>query len=266
MTLVLDPFVGRLNAITALTSDQADLARRMQGRTRLLPPRATIEAENDPVGSAYAIREGWVFAYKMLPSGDRQVTDFLVPGDMVGFGTLFQKVAEQSYETITDTELVEISAGAARQASRQSPELTEAFFALLSRERAKLLEHLIDVGRRDSVARVAHLLLELGRRLQLAGHDTRNGYACPLSQYLLADALGLTAIHVNRVLRKLRLSGLLTFRHGHVTFHDRDRLVELTGFDPAYVDPKPTVVALFASMRPGGAPDAPRNAANGHRR
>jgi hypothetical protein len=71
----------------------------------------------------------------------------------------------------------------------------------------------------------------LWHRLFVVGVATPTGYPCPLSQYLIADATGLTAIHVNRVLRELRESGLLTFRHGYVRFHDFDRLVQLTGFD-----------------------------------
>jgi len=264
MAAVRDPLLTRLGSVVPLTAEQGEVVRRLQGPVRLVPARVTIRSENDPVASAYAIREGWAFACKMLPSGERQVTDFFLPGDVIGFGNLFLKVADQSIETITETELVEISGPAVRLATRQSPELMDAVVSLVSRERAKLVEHLVDVGRRNSVARVAHLLLELGRRLELAGHDARTGYACPLSQYLLADALGLTAIHVNRVLRKLRLAGLLTFRHGHVTFHNRDRLVELTGFDPAYVDPRPTVVALFARMQANGSP-APHKAVGGRR-
>ncbi|MEQ9314828.1 MAG: helix-turn-helix domain-containing protein [Henriciella sp.] len=65
---------------------------------------------------------------------------------------------------------------------------------------------------------------------------SKEGYVCPVTQYLLADTLGLSAVHVNRVLRQLRESGLVTFGDGHVTFHDYGGLVELAEFDPAYLD------------------------------
>jgi CRP-like cAMP-binding protein len=83
---------------------------------------------------------------------------------------------------------------------------------------------------------MAHFLLELGSRLALVGMGGKEGYGCPLTQYHLADALGLSAVHVNRVLRKLRESGLVTFQDGLVTFGDIDRLVDLAEFDPAYLD------------------------------
>lgn len=83
---------------------------------------------------------------------------------------------------------------------------------------------------------MAHFLLELGARLALIGRGSKAGFACPLTQYELADTLGLSAVHVNRVLRKLREQGLVTFQDGHVTFDDYRGLVEVAQFDPAYLD------------------------------
>lgn len=99
-----------------------------------------------------------------------------------------------------------------------------------------VVEHLIDCGRRKAVERLAHFLLELGSRLMLIGKGDETGYDCPLTQYHLADTLGLTAIHVNRALRTLREGGLLTFRHGRVTFDNYDQLKSFADYDPTYLD------------------------------
>ena len=99
-----------------------------------------------------------------------------------------------------------------------------------------MVEHLVGVGRRDALARTAHFLVELGLRLRLVGIGSEAGYACPLNQYLLADALGLTAIHLNRTLRQLRERELVTFRDGEVTFHDLGRLRALAGHHGGYLD------------------------------
>ncbi len=99
-----------------------------------------------------------------------------------------------------------------------------------------VVEHLVGLGKRDSEIRMAHFLLELGAKLFLVGLGSRAGYACPLTQYHLADALGLSSVHVNRVLRKLRDDGLVTFQKGQVTFDNYDGLVRLADFDPAYLD------------------------------
>ena len=105
-----------------------------------------------------------------------------------------------------------------------------------SRDEAMVVEHLVNLGRRSADIRMAHFLLELGSRLSLVGVGDRTGFNCPLTQYHLADALGLSAVHVNRVLRHLREAGLVTFRNGRVTFDDFSGLVALANFDVDYLD------------------------------
>jgi CRP-like cAMP-binding protein len=99
-----------------------------------------------------------------------------------------------------------------------------------------VVEHLVNLGRRSAEERMGHLLLELGARLKLVGMGNETGFDCPLTQYHLADALGLSAVHVNRVLRNLREEGLVTFQKGRVVFDDFGRLKDLAGFDTAYLD------------------------------
>ncbi len=99
-----------------------------------------------------------------------------------------------------------------------------------------VVEHLINLGRRDGAERTAHFLLELAARLRLVGLGDKTGFACPLSQNLLADALGLSAVHINRVLRELREAGMVTYQKGKVVFDDYDATVEFAGFDRNYLD------------------------------
>jgi CRP-like cAMP-binding protein len=94
-----------------------------------------------------------------------------------------------------------------------------------------VVEHLVSVGRRSAIERTAHFFLELRDRLQLVGLAMNGRYQCPLNQYVLADALGLSAIHVNRVLRQLRERQLLTFHQQTVTIHDPMKLKALAGYD-----------------------------------
>lgn len=117
-----------------------------------------------------------------------------------------------------------------------SPRLATAVLWTASRDEAMVVEHRVGVERRAALERTAHYLLELGARMKLMGFATKNGYDCPLSQYMLADALGLSAVHVNRVLRQLREKGLLTFQKGRVTFDDFDGQVALADFDKTYLD------------------------------
>ena len=93
-----------------------------------------------------------------------------------------------------------------------------------------VVEHLVNIGRRSAIERTAHFFLELRERLGLVGLATDKEFTCPLNQYVLADALGLSAIHVNRVLRQLRERKLLTLRERKVIIHDPAALKRLAGF------------------------------------
>jgi CRP-like cAMP-binding protein len=241
MVFASDPLRVRLMSLATVAPEHLDAIARMQwlGLPRIVQPRAILEEENEPTTAAFVVRRGWAFTSKLLSNGHRQIIDFMLPGDIVGCASAFLPSAQQTCETVTETVLTEIPLDALKRTARQSPALHEALLALIARERADLADRLVDLGRRDSVGRVAHLLLALWRRLYVVGGATPTGYPCPLSQYLVADATGLTAIHVNRVLRELRENGLITFRHGYVKFHDFDRLVDMTGFDLAAIGSRP---------------------------
>ena len=99
-----------------------------------------------------------------------------------------------------------------------------------------VVEHLVSIGRRSAIERTAHFFMELAERLSLVGLATEAEFKCPLSQYVLADALGQTPIHINRVLRQLREQELLTLRKGSVRIHDLNRLRKLAGFQGGYLD------------------------------
>jgi CRP-like cAMP-binding protein len=192
--------------------------------------------EGQSARSAYILARGWVCSYKLLPGGTRQIVDFQIPGDFLGLRSVLFRTADHNIEPVTEVEAFEVITSDLTDAFSRSPRLATAMLWAASRDEAMLVEHLIDLGRRDAMQRTAHFLLELGARLMLVGLGTKEGYDCPLSQYLLADALGLSAVHINRVLRQLREDGLLTFRDGKVIFDNFDGLVALAEFDLTYLD------------------------------
>jgi CRP-like cAMP-binding protein len=116
------------------------------------------------------------------------------------------------------------------------PRLGAALLWAASRDEAMVVEHLVSIERRNALERVAHFFMELAERLHLIGLATESEFECPLSQFVIADALGLTAIHVNRVLRQLRDQGLLTVRKKTVTIRDLDGLRILAGFQGDYLN------------------------------
>ena len=186
--------------------------------------------------SAYILISGWACSYKLLQDGQRQIVDFHVPGDFLGLRSVLLHLSDHSIEPVTDIEVTEVHRSDLLQAFAQTPRLATAVLWAASRDEAVVVEHLVDIGRRNAAERMAHFLLELGARLTLVGMGSKEGYACPLTQYLLADALGLSAVHVNRVLRQLREGGMLTFRDGYVQFVNYQRLVEFADFELTYLD------------------------------
>ncbi len=183
----------------------------------------------------FVLSDGWGYSFKDLPNGLRQIVDFVLPGDFFGLESIFLDGTGLGFASVTPVETAPISPQSLIAISRQWPRLGGAILWSVSLESSIAGERLIGLGRRSAAARVAHLLLELSVRLDFIGQGSPSGFLCPLTQHDLANALGLTAIHVNRVLRNLRQLGLVVFRNSEVEFLDRAGLVEFAHFDPAYL-------------------------------
>ncbi len=230
------PLARKLSALVALTDVELRVLDALHKRRRIFATGRDLVHQGRADQATYILVSGWAVAYKLLEDGQRQIIDFLIPGDFVGLRGMVSHLSDHSVEPVTDIEVTEVLVADLMTALADTPRLAIAVFWATSRDEAMVVEHLINIGRRDAVVRVAHFLLELGARLALVGMGSKKSYACPLTQDLLADALGLTAVHVNRVLRQLRDKGMVTFRDGFVTFDDYERLTELAGFDPEYLD------------------------------
>lgn len=230
------PLARKLAAFVALSEVELSVLERLHQRRRSFKVGTDLVHQGQSDGAAYILSEGWVCSYKIQTDGTRQIVDFQIPGDFLGLRSVLLRTSDHSFEPIVDIRAAEVLASDLLEAFAQTPRLATAVLWAASRDEAMVVEHLVDLGRRDADARMAHFLLELGARLALVGMGGKAGYDCPLTQYHLADALGLSAVHVNRILRQLRERGLVTFRSGTVTFDDYDRLIELAEFDPSYLD------------------------------
>ena len=230
------PLARKLGAFVALSEPELAALAVFHQRRRTFEPGVDLVRQGQLGQLAYILADGWVCSYKLLPSGTRQIVDFQVPGDFLGLRSVLFRTSDHNVEAMTKVEVSEVSPNDLIDAFANTPRLATAVLWAASRDEAMVVEHLVDIGRRNALERTAHFLLELGARLKLVGLGTRQGYACPLSQYMLADALGLSAVHINRVLRQLREEGLLTFRSGQVIFDDFEKLVEFADFDTAYLD------------------------------
>jgi CRP-like cAMP-binding protein len=236
-TLPLDsPLTQKLSAFVALSKVDLETLARFHRRRRTFLPGHEMLHEGQSNASAFILAEGWAVSYKVLPDGDRQIVDFQIPGDFLGLRSILFRTSDHSSEAVTRIEASEVLASDIFDAFAHAPRLATAVLWAASRDEAMVVEHLVNIGRRSAEERMAHLLLELGARLRLVGLGDKTGFPCPLTQYHLADALGLSAVHVNRVLRHLRDEGLTTFQKGRVTFDNLDRLRDVSAFDTGYLD------------------------------
>ncbi|MEH6648044.1 Crp/Fnr family transcriptional regulator [Sulfitobacter sp.] len=230
------PLARKLGAFVALSEEEIFVLERLHKRRRTFVAGRDLVHQGQADQAAYILVSGWACSYKLLHDGQRQVIDFQIPGDFLGLRSVVLHVSDHSIEPVTDIEVTEVHAADLFEVFAETPRLATAVLWTASRAEAMVVEHLVGIGRRDATERLAHFLLELGERLALVGMGSNAGYACPLTQYLIADAVGLSAVHVNRVLRQLREQGMVTFRDGYVTFDDYDRMVEFAGFEVSYLD------------------------------
>jgi CRP-like cAMP-binding protein len=207
--------------------------------------------------------DGWLFRYKILHNGDRQIVDFILPGQIFGLQACLFEAALYSTATLTDASVSSVPLDLIDRVFDRNPALAKALLWSAVCEAAIMGEHLIDTARRSAYERVAHLLLELFVRLKAAGRTDGMSFHMPLTQELIGDALGLTNVHVNRTLRSLRQDGLIAMHDRRVTIRDFDALSLLCDFDKSYLgeppraprsepSPEPPLRALRAA-RSGGA-------------
>lgn len=230
------PLTRKLSAFVALSPPDVATLTRFDQRRRTFQSGHQLVHEGQRNASAFILSDGWACSYKMLPDGERQIVDFQIPGDFLGLRSILFRTSDHTVEAITRIEASEVLSSDIFDAFNSAPRLAAAVLWAASRDEAMVVEHLVNLGRRTAEVRMAHFLLELATRLHLVGAGEMTGFTCPLTQYHLADALGLTAVHVNRVLRLLREEGLVTFQKGRVTVHDFNGLVALAGFDTGYLD------------------------------
>lgn len=230
------PLARKLGAFVALSDVELVVLERLHKRRRTFVAGRDLVHQGQAEEAAYILVSGWACSYKLLHDGQRQIVDFQIPGDFLGLRSLILHVSDHSIEPVTDIEVIEIHTPDLLEAFSETPRLATAVLWAASRDEAIVVEHLVGIGRRGAAERMGHFLLELGARLTLVGLGSKAGYACPLTQYLIADAIGLSAVHVNRVLRQLREQGMVTFRDGYVTFGDYDRLVDFADFEVSYLD------------------------------
>ena len=192
---------------------------------RVLPARRTIYREGETSNEIFTLFDGWAFRFKVLPDGRRSILSFLLPGDLISVPLLHFDRLHFSVQSLTAVSLCVFERAALVEYVRNRPALARRFESFCGRETALAEERLADVGRRSARERVARLILRKFQQLQARNAVRGSSFEFPLRQQHVADALGLTAVHVSRVLNALRTEGLVAIERGRLTIIDRGALI-----------------------------------------
>jgi len=197
--------------------------------------RRDIIREGDKPRGAMLVLEGWGCCYKQLPDGRRQIVDFLIPGDLSDADIHLLEEMDHSIAAITPMRYAQLGAAELEALKAESPRIAEALgrhaLAVASIQR----EWTTNVGQRCAYERIAHLICETFFRLRAVGLTRGQHCDFPLTQIDIADATGLTPVHVNRMLRELREDGLASVQLRSLVIRDLDRLTKACMFSPNYL-------------------------------
>jgi len=225
-----------LEAYARLSKQDRALLERLTAKTvRGVAARRDIIREGDKPRAVNVVLEGWACRYKQLPDGRRQVVSLFIPGDLFDANVFILKAMDHSIGAITRLSYAEIAPADFEDLMLRSPRITQALWwhelVVASTQR----EWTTNVGQRSAYERIAHLLCELFVRLRAVGMTDGTRCEFPLTQTDLADATGLTSVHVNRTVQQLRREGLIELQRRMLTIPDLDRLIGVCAFNPNYL-------------------------------
>src|SRR6056297_1124987 len=228
---VVKPLRKRLNSLELMQDEDIAILDRLHSRTAEYQAGRIIQREKGRIEMTRIIVSGWAIRFRTTPDGNRQIVNFLLPGDSIGrYGALFPR-SDSGVETITDATLAEFASAELMDVFRESARLGASLCWIGGQDERFLEQQILRIGALDATARIAHLLVELQLRLLRAGTPPADALSMPLSQKLISEALGISHVHANRCCRKLEKDGLIETSPGSLTLLDPGELKKLCGYD-----------------------------------
>jgi CRP-like cAMP-binding protein len=238
-----NPLVRKLEHGARLTDEERALLLQLSTQVEYVAAHQDLIAEGEAPDRVHVVLEGFACRYKTLHDGGRQIMAWLVPGDFCDLHVSLLGEMDHSIATLTASTITSLPRNGLEALTENHPQLTHAFWWATLVDEAVLREWLVGMGRRPALQRIAHMFCEVRARLAAVGLAPDDLLAFPLSQSDLADSAGLSAVHVNRVVRQLRDEGLITWRGASLKVLDRPGLEALADFDPTYLHLEPRKAA-----------------------
>ena len=230
-----------LKAFRKFTKDELEFVASFKTGELVVEPGSTIFVEGSHSAHLYTVLAGWGFRYKLLDDGRRQILNFVLPGDFIGLQASLLTEMEHSAEALTGMLLCVFERDRLWELFNNKPSLAFDVTWLAAREEQVLDEHLMSVGQRTAEERAAYLLLFLFDRAERRGMTKGDKVAFPFTQPHIADALGLSLVHTNRVLNRLARRKLITFQNRQLEISDRAALAKIAHWEPRADVPRPFI-------------------------
>lgn len=228
------PLIAKLATRAPISDEDREALYDLYSDAREMGARRNIIREGDRPDHVHLMIDGWGARYKLLPDGARQITAFLIPGDFCDLHVTILGEMDHGITTLTKSRVAYIPRGK-MDALTERPSLAKAFWWATLVDESVLRNWIVNIGRRDAYEAIGHLICELYVRMKNVGLVDDLRYDLPLTQEEIGDALGLTAVHVNRVLQRLRSEDLISFQRGSLIIHDYERLEKASGFNANYL-------------------------------
>jgi CRP-like cAMP-binding protein len=230
-----NPLIHKLERFAVLTAAEKQALEGAVARTRDLPPGVDLIHAGERPTDCTLLLEGWACRYKLVPQGKRQITGFVIPGDLCDLDGLVMGHLDHSISTLTAAKVGLIPRDLLFGLMDSYPAIGRALWQETLAEAAIAREWVVNVGARTAYERIAHVLCEMALRLTAAGQGDGSRFEFPVTQADLADATGMTNIHVNRTLKAMRNDGLVSWTGSEVVIPDWERLQKAGTFSPDYL-------------------------------
>ncbi|MDB5460614.1 MAG: transcriptional regulator, Crp/Fnr family [Caulobacteraceae bacterium] len=227
----------KLKRLNELGKDELSALETINMATRVVSRGDDILREGSHPASIFILMKGIACRYKVLPHGERQITSLCTPGDICNLQTLMFDELDHNIGALSECVVGLAATERVGLLVRSFAGIRTALVKDAVIEAAMAREWILNVGRRSSYEAVAHLLCEIFARLSNVDSDCRSEYSTGLTQANIADCIGISNVHVNRVLKKMAKGGFISFERGNLIVHDWGVLQDAAGFNPAYLRP-----------------------------
>lgn len=228
-------FIDKLKGFAPLSASEMAALAEATAFPKSHPARHDLIREGDRPGPVFVILDGWACRYKILPNGARQILAYLMPGDSCDLHIGLLAEMDHSIQTITPATVATVDRVHMDELMDKHRGIAKAMYVGQLVDEGTMRAWITSMGRRASIERVAHLMCELYLRARNIGLTQEPKFALPLSQAMMADSLGMTPVHFNRVVKQLREEGAMTLQRGRLNIEDPEKLIQIAGFDENYL-------------------------------